>query len=68
MTNSAEIEKKPSNPGRITRWAGIAALLFALLVMLSFAFSSVDRAVPWFWILLGFALIVIGYLQKIAAK
>ena len=71
MTNPAEVEKNTkSQPGLALRLIGafVAVLAFVNVVMQTSNPNAEVGAAPWFGIIAGIGLIVVGYLQKIAAN
>ncbi len=68
MTDPAETGKLEIEPGATTRSIGIVIAMISVLLLAAQLFFSEINALPWIGLVLSFALIVIGYLQKIAAK
>ena len=68
MTNPAETDKKKNEPGETTRNIGILIAVLSVVLLISQGFRDVATAAPWIGLAVSFALIVIGYLQKIAAN
>ena len=68
MTNPAETDKKKNEPGETTRNIGILIAVLSVVLLISHGFRDVATAAPWIGLVVSFALIVIGYLQKIAAN
>lgn len=68
MSNPAEI-KTAANAGLGLRITGVfIAVIFTLSIVGQSVIDAEPNAVAWIGALTGFALIVIGYLQKISAK
>ena len=68
MFNPAETENEKDNPGVVARTFGIFAAVISVLLLLVQAAGGEPSVLPWAGLFVSFALIVIGYLQKIAAK
>lgn len=68
MFNPVETDKKKNEPGETTRNIGILIAMLSVLLLIGQALSENPTAAPWIGLAVSFALIVIGYLQKIAAK
>ena len=68
MTNPAEPKKEKIEPGANIRSIGILIAMLSVLLLVGQAFSENVNAAPWIGLAVSFALIVIGYLQKIAAN
>lgn len=68
MTDPAETDENKNEPGDTTRNIGILIAALSVLLFIGQGLSDNPTAVPWIGFAVAFALIVIGYLQKIAAK
>ena len=68
MTDPAETDKKKNEPGETTRNIGILIAALSVVLLVGQALSENPTAAPWIGLAVSFALIVIGYLQKIAAN
>jgi len=71
MSNPAEIEEnKKSQPGLALRLIGTLLAVIALLnVVLQTSNPNAEvGGAPWFGVIAGIGLIVIGYLQKMSAN
>lgn len=68
MFNPVETDKKKNEPGETTRNIGILIAMLSVLLLIGQALSENPTVAPWIGLAISFALIVIGYLQKIAAK
>ena len=69
MTDPAEEHKKVKiEPGANIRSIGILIAMLSALILAAQLFFGETNGLPWLGLAISFALIVIGYLQKIAAK
>lgn len=68
MTNPAESKKEKIEPGANIRSIGILIAMLSVLLLAAQLFFGETSAIPWIGLVVSFALVVIGYLQKIAAK
>lgn len=68
MFNPAETDEKKNEPGETTRNIGILIAALSVLLLVGNTLAGNPTGIPWIGLVVSFALIVIGYLQKIAAK
>lgn len=68
MTNPAEQQKQQNKAGIAIRNTGIIIALISALLVLAQMGSDGFAPIPWLGLVLGVVLVVVGYLQVIAAK
>lgn len=68
MFDPVEKDQKKNEPGMTVRNIGILVAALSVLLIVSQGLRDDPTIAPWLGLVVSFALIVIGYLQKIAAK